>query len=124
MKRITAIFFLVIFAGSFTELGQLIKLPSLVQHYYAHQQKSAVSFFDYLEEHYSSHRDDGDKNEDMQLPFKMVISTPSLVVGLPSTGPEIIDPLPISRDIKFASQQYFIASPRTFSIFHPPRTVI
>ena len=65
MKRITAIFFLVIFATSFTELGQLFKIPSLVQHYYSHQEKSSVSFFDYLEDHYSSHRDDGDRNEDM-----------------------------------------------------------
>lgn len=124
MKRITAIFFLVIFASSFTELGQLIKLPSLVQHYYTHKEKSSVSFFEYIVNHYSSHGDDGDRNEDMQLPFKVVMSTPSLVAGLPSTGPEIMDPLPISRDIKFASQQYLIATTRIFSIFHPPRTVI
>lgn len=123
MKRVTAIFFLFLFTASFTEVGQMAKIPTLVQHYYSHQQKSSISFLDYLQEHYSSHRDDGDNKEDMQLPFKMVISAPSLVAGLPSMGPDIIKTLPVIRDIKFSPPKEFIATIQVFSIFHPPRTV-
>jgi hypothetical protein len=122
MKKVTAIFFLFLFATSFTELGQLLKFPVLVQHYYSHQEKASISFYGFLQDHYTSHRDDGDNKEDMQLPFKMLISTPSLVVGVPSNRLEIIDPVPIIPGINFSRQEPFIAFGRLFSIFHPPRT--
>jgi len=123
MKRVIAIFFLFLFAVSFTELGQLVKIPALVQHFYSHQQTGSTSFIAYLLAHYSSHGDDGDNKEDMQLPFKMAISTPSLVAGLPSNGPQVIKSIRIIREIKSVPEQSFIPPIPVFSIFHPPRTV-
>jgi hypothetical protein len=122
MQRITAIFFLIIFATSYTDFGQLAKLPILVQHYFSHNQKSAVSFFHYLQEHYSYHGDDGDNREDMQLPFKMVITTPSLVASLPSAAKETIEAIPLNSNSKFSPPLSFVPTIQVFSIFHPPRT--
>src|SRR6476661_2593630 len=123
MQRITSIFFLIIFATTYTDLGQLVKLPILVQHYFSHNQKNPVSFFNYLQEHYTNHGDDGDNKEDMQLPFKLAVPAPSLVASLPSAGQEIIETLPVNQDTKFFPPISFIFSIQVFSIFHPPRTV-
>lgn len=123
MKRVIAIFFLFLFAVSFTELGQLVKVPALVQHFYSHQQSGSTSFIAYLFAHYTSHGDDGDNKEDMQLPFKTTISTPSLVAGVPTNGPQVIKSIRIIREIKSVPQISFIPTIPVFSIFHPPRTV-
>jgi hypothetical protein len=123
MQRITSIFFLIIFATTYTDLGQLVKLPILVQHYFSHNQKNPVSFFNYLQEHYTNHGDDGDNKEDMQLPFKLAAPTPSLVASLPSAGQENIETIPVNQDTKFFPPISFVASMQVFSIFHPPRTV-
>lgn len=72
MKKVVALAFLSIYLLSTTELYQLLKVPSLFEHYLEHKTKDQnISFADFVYMHYSQENDnDGDKQDDMKLPFK------------------------------------------------------
>lgn len=55
MKRISALFFLFIFLSANTMFGEIIKLPTLIQHYMEHEElQGNISFMAFLEEHYTN----------------------------------------------------------------------
>lgn len=70
LHKLFAIFLLAVHLGGNTELGQLLKLPTLLSHYYEHQQNDpSVGFVDFIVMHYAG--DDGttaDDAADQQLP--------------------------------------------------------
>lgn len=70
MNKAIAIFFMLIFLVSTTELGQVLKFPLLVEHYVEHTQKSPeLTVWGFLQIHYSeSHKEEGDP-VDKELPF-------------------------------------------------------
>lgn len=72
MRKATAIFFLSIFLLSYTELGQLVKLPKVVTHYLEHRKwEPEIGFLAYFQMHYfSDDNNQGDDAKDRQLPFK------------------------------------------------------
>ena len=56
MKKIIAIFLITIFLCANTSIGQLLKVPNLLEHYKEHQKKvatSSISFVQFLKLHYS-----------------------------------------------------------------------
>jgi hypothetical protein len=125
MRKVIAIVFLFLFSVSFTETGQLLKLPFLVQHYIAHLVSGrSDSLPDFLKQHYlSGHENDGDKNQDDQLPFKSLSlnNVGSTFLLTPVYDMKILvvtigDPLNLY-------QGSYIPSHKLFGIFHPPRTV-
>ncbi|MCX6182126.1 MAG: hypothetical protein NT150_09385 [Bacteroidetes bacterium] len=69
MKKLLAISLLSLYLLTLTEVGQLIKLPLLVDHFIEHKEKDQnLSLLDFLAMHYShSHTPDAD---DLKLPFK------------------------------------------------------
>ena len=72
MKKSISIAFLLIYLFSATELSQLVKLPTLVEHFSEHkQQNETMSFWDFLCIHYAGKfSKDNDYEKDMKLPFK------------------------------------------------------
>jgi hypothetical protein len=123
MRKYIAIFFLLLFSVSVTEAGQLLKLPFLITHYIDHSQRiEQISFGDFLKEHYlSDHTDDGDEQEDRNLPFKTMNSS---LVSLSFIAPEIVQIHQSS--ILFSPGHVLlyhenIPKDPLFGIFHPPR---
>jgi hypothetical protein len=77
LKKLIAISFLSIFLCANTEIGQLLKLPTLIHHYLEHRydkndDEYGISFIDFLKNHYSenNHHSDNAKHDHQNLPFK------------------------------------------------------
>lgn len=74
MKKIIAIFLLSSFLCANTSIGQLFKIPNLIEHYIEHQyeaEDTSISILDFLKIHYSK---SSEKNHDdhQNLPFKTI----------------------------------------------------
>lgn len=75
MRRVLAILFLSVYLISTTELGQLLKFPMLVEHYFEHKEKNPqINVMEFLALHYEgnhleNHPHDEDYEHDQQLPF-------------------------------------------------------
>lgn len=121
MRKIAAIFFLVLFTSSTTQAGQLLKLPLLVTHFLEHLRDGrSHSLVDFLKEHYIDHHTtDNDSNEDAKLPFKSALqSTFSTVCVLPFA----LHPAVISKEPGRVYNVYHQPQLSNFhgEIFHPP----
>lgn len=103
-----------------TPLGQLVKLPLLIEHYIKHQKQDGVSLIDFLDEHYASNHKDADLPEDEQLPFKNITfhSIDSALVT-PIVQEDVVAPLP--KDKKIIIPDTCTPQQHLGSIFHPPR---
>lgn len=125
MRRITAIFFCIIYFTATTEASQLLKIPIVLQHYLEHRQAnkdmSLLSFLDMHYMHGSPHDDDYDR--DMQLPFKKMdhrpnfspVSVPVLTeVVLPGIQKHFSPDFIIDNDRNLYCQYHH-------AIFQPPR---
>lgn len=121
-RRWAAILLLFIFSSAATELGQFLKLPFLVQHFYQHRQQEGLSLAAFLAEHYNSEHSDDDLQDDMQLPFKTLIDGPSLAVTLPAQRPDLKQPVEEAAEQPQPISTSFVPSQLVFQIFHPPRT--
>ena len=72
MNKLFAIFLIVLFLCANTSIGQLLKVPNLIEHYKSHNSEGAsttFSFVDFIKLHYTkTAKNHSDKHED--LPFK------------------------------------------------------
>ena len=123
MRRTIAIFFLAIFSVSFTEAGELLKLPLLVEHFADHNEGAKkISLTGFLKLHYLDHHQaDGDEQEDNQLPFK----SSEYQLAAPGFMPAQAIELNTSTEVPNLSyplylQPYALKDPLS-EIFHPPR---
>ena len=82
MRRIMTISFLAVYFLGNTEVGQLVNIPKLIEHYHEHQlMNSNVSFVDFVSMHYFG--DDGitsDDYQDNELPFRQLHKPFSAIV--------------------------------------------
>ncbi len=91
MRRVLAILFLSVYLISTTELGQLLKFPILVEHYFEHKEKNPqINVMEFLALHYEgnhleNHPHDEDYEHDQQLPF--IVHTDVLSVSFVFTPP-------------------------------------
>jgi hypothetical protein len=126
MKRVLAIIAFSIYLFGTTEISQLLKLPFLVNHYleHANQNKSTLSFIQYLQLHYNNHtQSHEDHHKESQLPFKSVddccmaghISIPASEINLQSPSYEIIT----ANYTSYKACDYIQIT--TGDIFQPPR---
>lgn len=123
MRKLATIFLLVIFTSSFTELGQLWKLPFLVQHFYAHKQEEGATVIHFIMEHYGNDHNDADRAQDQQLPFKASLNSPAVNM-VPGIAKIAIDPVALPEAPRFVPlHTSFVPSLYAGQIFHPPRTV-
>lgn len=79
LKKLIAISFLSIFLCAYTEIGQLLKLPTLIHHYLEHHNDKNdddhdISFIDFLKKHYNENDNHSDnvKHDHQNLPFKNI----------------------------------------------------
>ncbi len=101
-------------------LGQVFKLPILVQHYLKHQQQEGMSLLGFVNEHYASTHTDEDQQEDQQLPFKAIVSCNLGFATI--TSSYIADfSLTFSPEKKQALLQAYTPQQHLNNIFHPPR---
>ena len=120
MRKVLAIWLLLIFSITQTELGQLLKIPSLVEHFHTHrQQNSTLSFIDFLKDHYTKSHQDKDQSEDRKLPFQSSQFQSSSIAIVPFTI--ILSTLVKSIINKFYlfNDQYVLPQ-LYYPIFHPP----
>ncbi len=85
MNKLIAFFLLFIFMCANTSIGQLIKVPNLMEHYKEHKNDEAnfsISFIEFIKLHYSNNSH-CHQNDHHDLPFK-TIETFSFVIGLVS----------------------------------------
>jgi hypothetical protein len=120
MTKVATIVLLTLFSFTQTPLGQLLKLPVLIEHFQKHQEQNGDSLLGFLKDHYATEHQDADQSEDQQLPFKTVLLQNigfAVVPGFLSND-LFIDleiPLKVTLNDACAPQQHLSA------IFHPPR---
>ena len=119
MKTI-AVILLSLFSLTQTPVGQLMKLPVLVEHFYKHQLEDGVSLFKFLSDHYGSNHNDNDQAEDERLPFKTVIFQPIGFAVLPALEkPDFSYEFDIPT--KLMLPDFYTPQQHLSKIFHPPR---
>ncbi len=128
MRKMLTIFFLTIYVVSTTELGQLLKIPALVEHYFEHKKKSSeVSIINFLVHHYKgnhlkNHPFNRDYERDQNLPFmnstvlSMTFVLSPLVTFEISERAQIID----AGKARLRNDQ-FVDNIFLSSIWQPPR---
>ena len=120
MKSAVTIFLVVIMVSVQTPVGQLFKLPLLIEHYKKHQKQEGVSLIDFLKDHYALDHNDADLPEDEQLPFKNItFNSIGYAIVAPVIHTSIIAPSPAEQKIIFPDT--YTAQQHVARIFHPPR---
>lgn len=103
-----------------TPVGQLLKLPLLIEHFIKHQHQDGVSLIAFLNDHYTTSHHDADLPEDEQLPFKSITLGAignAIVPAVIKTNAYV--PLPGDKKIIFTGT--YAAQQHVARIFHPPR---
>lgn len=105
-----------------TPVGQVFKLPLLIEHFIKHQKQTGVSLFSFITDHYSHEHHDADQSEDRQLPFKTVLLlnmgsaiVPPLIKSNFGVDFSCLQKTPLNDSQKL--EQY------TSGIFHPPCSI-
>lgn len=85
MNKLVTFFLITVFLCANTSIGELLKVPNLIEHYNEHIQeasKSGVKFVDFLKEHYSKNTEN-DLEEHQNLPFKSFDHTSNVLFVFP-----------------------------------------
>lgn len=126
MKNAIVIFLTSLYFLGATEAYQLLKVPSLFEHYKTHQQfERGLSFSKFIKMHYFQEQTfDNDYQQDMELPFKSSNRTVSLLNFVTLFAPKIS----IANAIIFADAKSYLLfddekhiSMNHGNIFQPPR---
>ncbi len=124
------ILLLSVYLISTTELGQLLKFPMLVEHYFEHKEKNPeVTVLQFLEIHYAgnhleNHPHDEDYKEDQKLPF--IIHNDLLTVSFILSKPIFLEPDALktynsSRKKIAVRDEVFIPAIYLSGIWQPPK---
>jgi hypothetical protein len=120
MRKATAIIFLAVYAVSFTECHQVLKMPLLFKHYQEHSTAVEMTFVEFLVMHYET--DIPHDDTDMRLPFKTCGHsqvTPS--VAFINHKITLHEPFVISSKDHVSFYQQISPSLLSHDIFQPPR---
>ncbi|MCO6494255.1 MAG: hypothetical protein J5I91_01060 [Bacteroidetes bacterium] len=129
MKRLIAIIFLLGFLNTNAALGEILKLPILVHHYFEHLNTiGKIDFVDFISEHYSNHINhaDADDHDHEKLPFRSVdCQSPTLITISPDESP-IFSSLDFlfekSKKPVFKTSQY--SNDFLTQIWQPPKSLL
>ncbi len=126
MKKSIAISFLFIFLCANTEIGQLLKIPTLIQHFKEHHDDDLdISFADFIDFHYNNDKQhsDTDKHDNHQnLPFKTINTNVNTILAFESQTAfsfRKLNIISLNRTVPF-SQDFYISSVFA-SIWLPPK---
>lgn len=81
MNKLIALFLLFIFMCANTSIGQLLKIPYLIEHYKEHKNETtniSISFIDFIKLHYSKNAEHSHE-EHHDLPFKTLENSSSII---------------------------------------------
>lgn len=125
MQKLLSIFFLAILLTANTTFVQILRLPTLVHHYWEHVEWDNSSLVEFISEHYAkqiNHPDD--KHHDHQnLPFKALDCQASHIVSIvpqPAYNfPEVIQYNTKTKRIIHKSEHY--PNAHLDNIWQPPR---
>jgi hypothetical protein len=125
LKRLIPYIILTCLLFDTTPLYQLVKLPSLIQHFTEHKTlNQEISFLDFLSMHYwGDDMDDDDDEKDMQLPFKKFEIQHVSFIFIPGTTNAFTFKSPtwsLKPDYGLASPQIYYST-TLGSLFRPPR---
>ena len=110
-----------------TEIGQLLKLPNLIQHFSNHQEDTSgqnISLLDFLAIHYndSEHHPNQGKDNHQSLPFKTINQSVNTVLAFENiTQFSFRKPNTISVNSTVSFSQDFYISSVFASIWLPPK---
>ncbi|KMQ70922.1 MULTISPECIES: hypothetical protein [Chryseobacterium] len=93
MKKWISYFFICAYLLSFPEARQILKFPTLVEHFISHKLRDhQTTFASFLKMHYlEDHGIDADYSQDMKLPFKVQDSSHySLNIIVPPSNSETL----------------------------------
>ena len=120
MKYIITIILLVAFTVNQTAVGEVLKLPVFVMHFYKHKKLEKVSMTVFLKDHYASQHDDEDQPEDNRLPFKS-----GIVQDIGNSFFILIKKFDFTINYNFSDKLITrvcgIPQKLIYSIFHPPQ---
>ena len=111
---------MVLLVSTQTPVGQLFKLPFLIEHFIKHQKKEGTSVLGFFHEHYTSDHNDADLPEDEQLPFKTIILSNLGNAIVPSVAKADFS-LPVICVGKIILSDAYSPQQHLNTIFHPPR---
>ncbi|MBV2196016.1 MAG: hypothetical protein KUL78_05895 [Flavobacterium sp.] len=125
MNKLIAFFLISVFMCANTSIGQLLKIPNLIEHYIEHKNElttASISFIDFLESHYSKNAENNPE-EHQDLPFKTFEIASTVFVLVNHTNFQI-QPVKavISSKQKFFYHQSFKSHLIT-TIWLPPKIV-
>ena len=125
MKKSVLILFVLVYLMTYTDMGQLLKLPTLISHYFQHQnQNKNVDFIDFIAMHYGGGDDGNTKDDDIdkQFPFHNYEYNSSLIVFATMTKSAVYDRLVYFFQNKFINREI---NPKTVKhsrkIIRPPK---
>ena len=122
MNKLIAYFLISVFMCANTSIGQLLKVPNLIEHYNEHKNElttDSISFIDYIVSHYSKNADNNHDHED--LPFKTLDNSSNTLFAFSiiTYQIQVVNPL-ISTQKKFFYNKSF-KSNLIASIWLPPK---
>ncbi|MEL1248406.1 hypothetical protein [Flavobacterium helocola] len=122
MNKLIVYFLISVFMCANTSIGQLLKVPNLIEHYNEHKNElttDSISFIDYIVSHYSKNAENNHDHQD--LPFKTLDNSSNVLFAFSLTTLQIqtIKPL-ISSEKKFFYNKSF-ESNLIASIWLPPK---
>ena len=85
MNKLVTFFLITVFLCANTSIGELLKVPNLVEHYKQHIQQasnSSASFVDFIKDHYAKNTDN-DLEEHQNLPFKTFDYASNVLIVFP-----------------------------------------
>jgi exosortase/archaeosortase len=123
----TAILLLFIYLFYTTGFNELLKINTLLQHYYETQKNDkALTFYHFLVMHYiTDDLNDKDNDRDKQLPFKSLetVISNSTVLYIPylNIQPLSAQSFTVSKSIKLITKDLFIDTDFKSIVWHPPK---
>lgn len=125
MKRFSATLLVILVLFSQTELHQLLKLPTLIQHFTEHRALNHdLSLMEFLAIHYvHPNQNDADHDRDMQLPFKSTdcVQTSLLSFFVPYHHNIVVE-IPALPSVTYSPvKSEWIPSIHSADIWQPPK---
>ena len=125
MNKLVTFFLITVFLCANTSIGELLKVPNLIEHYKQHIQEASnvgVKFVDFLKEHYSKNSEN-DLEEHQNLPFKTIDHTSNVLFVFPVSQFKLVnEKVAIVANETFVYKNSFKSNLFT-SIWLPPKIV-
>lgn len=127
MKKMATLLFLCIYLFSTTEVYQLLKIPTLFEHFLEHATKdNKLTFVQFIYMHYSQENDhDGDADKDAKLPFKSHSCSGCAVNFVPLIAQHTFAAngftIPSKKNVIYNFYAFLISSLHLKAIWQPPQ---